>query len=73
MYLERRLVQVALVAYLAFEIPHFIYHLGADDALASGDRIASAVTLALTVVLAVALLALTRQRPAGNGGATTSA
>ena len=53
MYLERRLVQVALVAYLAFEIPHFIYHLGADDALASGDRIASAVTLALTVVLAV--------------------
>jgi alkylhydroperoxidase family enzyme len=65
LYLERRLVQVALVAYLAFEIPHFIYHLGADDALASGDRIASAVTLALTVVLAVALLTLTRQRLAG--------
>jgi alkylhydroperoxidase family enzyme len=63
-FLERRLVQVALVAYLAFEIPHFIYHLGADDALSNGDQGASAVTLALTVVLAVALLVLTRRSPA---------
>jgi hypothetical protein len=63
LYLERRLVQVALVAYLAYEVPHFVYHLGADDALSSGDQIASAVTLALTVVLAIALLVLTR-RPA---------
>jgi hypothetical protein len=60
-YLERRLVQVALVAYLAYEIPHFVYHLGADDALSSGDQIVSAVTLALTIVLALALIALTRR------------
>ncbi len=60
-YLERRLVQVALVAYLAFEVPHFVYHLGADDALPSGDRTASAAALALTIVLAVVLLALTRR------------
>jgi hypothetical protein len=63
LYLERRLVQVALVAYLAYEVPHLVYHLGADDALSSGDQVASAVTLALTVVLAIALLVLTR-RPA---------
>jgi AhpD family alkylhydroperoxidase len=77
LYLERRLVQVALAAYLAFEVPHFVYHLGADDALSGGDQIASAVTLALTVVLAIALLALTRRpapslrdtgRPGGGSG-----
>src|SRR5918994_2332280 len=78
-YLERRLVQVALIAYLVFEIPHFVYHLGADDRLSSGDQIASATTLALTVLLALALLALTRRRPAprpaadrGGEGTTNS-
>jgi hypothetical protein len=77
LYLERRLVQVALVAYLAFEVPHFVYHLGADDALSGGDQVASAVTLALTVILAIALLVLTRrptpsardtERPGGGSG-----
>jgi AhpD family alkylhydroperoxidase len=68
-YVERRLVQVALVTYLAFEIPHFVYHLGADDRLATGDRIASATTLALTVILALALLAFTRRPPAASPGA----
>jgi alkylhydroperoxidase family enzyme len=77
-YLERRLVQVALIAYLVFEIPHFVYHLGADYRLSSGDQIASATTLALTVLLALALLALTRRRPAAppaadrGGDGTTS-
>jgi AhpD family alkylhydroperoxidase len=76
-YLERRLVQVALLAYLVFEIPHFVYHLGADDRLSNGDQIASATTLALTVLLALALLALTRRRPAPSpaadrGGAGTT-
>jgi AhpD family alkylhydroperoxidase len=68
-YLERRLVQVALVAYLVFEIPHFVYHLGADDRLGGGDRFASGTTLALTVLLALALLASTRRRPAARPAA----
>ena len=67
-YLERRLVQVALITYLVFEIPHFVYHLGADDRLSNGDQIASATTLALTVLLAFALLASTR-RPSAAGPA----
>ena len=68
-YLERRLVQVALVAYLVFEIPHLVYHLGADDQLSGGDQIASATTLTLTVLLALALLALTRLRSAARPAA----
>ena len=68
-YLERRLVQVALITYLVFEIPHFVYHLGADDRLSSGDQIASATTLTLTVLLAFALLALTRRRSAAGPAA----
>jgi AhpD family alkylhydroperoxidase len=68
-YLERRLVQVALITYLVFEIPHFVYHLGADDRLSNGDQIASATTLALTVLLALALLASTRWPPAARPAA----
>jgi alkylhydroperoxidase family enzyme len=78
LWLDRRVVQAALVAYLAFEIPHFAFHLGADDVLPTGDRIASWVALALTVALASLLLALARRRPhaaarasdrGGNGSA----
>jgi hypothetical protein len=61
LWLERRVVQAALIGYLAFEIPHFAFHLGADDVLATGDRIASGITLALTVVVSGLLLALTRR------------
>lgn len=66
-FVDRRLVQVATVTYLVFELPHFIYHLGADDRLSSGDQIVSGVALAASVLVAVGILALaraaSRQRP----------
>lgn len=64
-YMERRLIRVALGTYLVFAVPHLVFHLGADDRLvATGDQIASGVSVALTVALPIALLFLSRQRPA---------
>jgi hypothetical protein len=66
LWLERRLVQAALLGYLAYEIPHFVYHLGADHHLSSGDHVTSDISLGLTLVLALALLALTRGPTGGD-------
>jgi len=60
-WLDRRAVQLALVAYLAYQVPHFVYHLGADDALSGGDRVLNGVALAAAVAAAAAMLALTRR------------
>jgi AhpD family alkylhydroperoxidase len=59
-WLERRAVQVALVGYLAYDLPHFIYHLGADHRLDAGSHVVNDVVLGLSVVLALTLLTLTR-------------
>ncbi len=59
-WMERRAVQVALAAYVVYAIPHLVYHLGADDALPTGERIASDVPQALAVLAGLALLAMTR-------------
>jgi alkylhydroperoxidase family enzyme len=63
-WLDRRAVQAALIAYLAFEVPHFVFHLGADDVLPTGDRIVSWVVLASSIAVAGGLFALTRVPPA---------
>jgi hypothetical protein len=63
LWLERRVVQLALIGYLAYAIPHFIYHLANDHDLGGGDQVANGITLGLTVLLALVLLSLTR-RPA---------
>jgi alkylhydroperoxidase family enzyme len=60
-WLDRRAVQLALVAYLAYQIPHFVYHLGADDALSNPDRVVNGVALGAAVAAAAALLVLTRE------------
>jgi len=60
LWLDRRLVQAALIGYLAYEVPHFVYHLGADHRLAGADHAASDISLGLTVILALVLLTLTR-------------
>jgi len=58
--LERRLVQVALVAPLLYAVPHLIFHLAEVDALESTcDKIAQTLTLVLAVVIPLALLPLT--------------
>ncbi len=58
---ERRVLQVALLAYLAYAIPHFVFHAGNDGALSSGSQVFNGVLLGLAVVAAIALLGLTRR------------
>ena len=56
-WLERRLVLVALVSFLAFSIPHTAYHLFNLEGISTGDAIAEAILLLLTVVAPLGLLA----------------
>jgi hypothetical protein len=60
LWLDRRLVQAALVGYLAYQVPHFIYHLANDHRLSAADHVASDISVGLSVGLAVVLLTLTR-------------
>lgn len=59
-WFERRVVQVALLAMLAFAVPHLLYHLN-NNALGGTDSVMSygalAVTVAAPVVLLVVLVA----------------
>lgn len=67
-WLERRLVAVALVSWLAFATPHAVYHLFIGEAPeATGDAIANAVAVVATVAFPVALLALLARAPRGPG------
>ncbi len=63
---ERRLLQVSLVAYLAYAIPHFVFHVANDGALSSGSEAVNGLLLGSTVAGAIGLLVLMRlPRPAG--------
>ena len=59
--LERRTVQIALIAFLAYSIPHFAYHLTTTDHYSTGDNVASLGGFAVELILAVALLFLARE------------
>jgi hypothetical protein len=67
-WLGRRLVQAALIGYLAYEVPHFVYHLANDHRLPGSDHATSDISLGLSVLLALVLLTLTRA-PAPSGRA----
>lgn len=54
--MERRLVIVALLGYLAFSIPHTAYHLFNLEPYETVDVVSNVVTLLATVLLPVALL-----------------
>jgi hypothetical protein len=58
--LERRAIQVALIAFLAYSIPHLAYHLTTTDHYSTGDNLGSLGGFLVTLVIAVALLTLTR-------------
>jgi hypothetical protein len=60
---ERRLVVVALLAYLAFSAPHLVFHLGHLER--AGDTAATVLVVVLTasVVLPLALLVVAVRRP----------
>lgn len=59
--LERRMVQVALLAFLAYSIPHFAYHLTTTDHYSTGDNVGSLSGFVVTIAIAIGLLALTRE------------
>jgi hypothetical protein len=58
-WLDRRLVQAALVSYAVAALPHLVYHLTALDDFRTGDAVAEIAGLALNVVLPLGLLAVT--------------
>jgi len=62
-WLERRLVLVALASFLVFSVPHTTYHLLNLEGLATGDAIAEAATLALTVLAPLGLLVAMLRSP----------
>jgi hypothetical protein len=64
--LERRLAQVALVTWLVFEMPHFIFHLGQTHHFSAGSNLAQLSGLALLILLPLVLLFLLPQRVAGR-------
>jgi hypothetical protein len=61
-WLDRRLVQAALLSYAVAALPHLIYHATALDGFSTGDAVAEIGGLALNVVLPLGLLTVTRTR-----------
>jgi hypothetical protein len=64
---ERRLVVVALLAYLAFSVPHLVFHLGHLHGTSALEATVLVVLLTGSVLLPLALLALAvPRRPTGQ-------
>ena len=63
-WLERRVVQAALVTLLAFAVPHFVYHVThIKDAMSDADNALSLGGQAFGVILALVLLVRSTARP----------
>ena len=63
----RAFVRTAAIAWLAWSVPHLVYHLRHLDVFATGDKVANVFALSLLVVIAVLLLVGHRLvRPAGE-------
>jgi len=63
-FLERRLVLVALVSFLVFSVPHFIYHSFNLEPYSTGDAIGNFAGLLFTVVAPlVVVVMMLRRRP----------
>ena len=56
--LERRWVVISLVAFLAFSLPHTLWHVFNLEPYSTGDAIANVVALAATVLLPIGVLVL---------------
>lgn len=59
--LGRRLVTVSLLAWLAFSIPHLIFHITHLEGLSGDDAVGQTVTLALVTLLPIYLLTIVRR------------
>ena len=68
--LERRWVVISLVAYLAFSVPHTVWHLFHLEPYSTGNAIGNMATLAATVLLPIGVLFLVaRERGAPRSAA----
>jgi hypothetical protein len=64
-WMERRLVAVALLAYLAFSAPHLVFHLGHLHGLSGSAATMLSILLLGSVMLPLAMLVIVlRPRPA---------
>src|SRR5215211_11001 len=63
-WLERRVVQIAMLGFLAWSVPHAVWHLTALDALGTDDNVINVTLLAVTVVLPAVLLLTADRLPA---------
>ncbi|MEB3982548.1 hypothetical protein OQ968_14890 [Mycobacterium sp. 663a-19] len=63
MTMERRMVRIALGAYLLFAVPHLIFHVTHLEGFTTAAVAGQTITLAVAVLLPVALLVLTAWRP----------
>ena len=71
--LERRVIQLALVAFIAYSIPHFVYHLTTTEQYSSSDNVASLGGFVVTIALAIALLVLNRETTKASAAPPASA
>jgi hypothetical protein len=70
--LVRSLVVVAALGWLAYGIPHLVYHLRHRDVYDTGDQVASLVSLALVPVLALVALVVGAKMPASRPRSSAS-
>jgi len=70
--LVRSLVVVAALGWLAYGIPHVVYHVRHRDVYDIGDQVASLVSLALVPVLAVVALVVGAKMPASRPRSSAS-
>jgi hypothetical protein len=68
-WLERRLVVVALLAYLAFSVPHLVFHVGHLDGASDLEAAVLVVLLVASVVVPAGLLAVALRLPDARAGA----
>ena len=63
-WMKREVVIVAMAAYLAFALPHALFHLvNPADALTTAEDAVNVVSLAIAVVLAIAVMIESIRRP----------
>lgn len=65
---ERGLVIASLAAWLVYAVPHLVFHLAEPGDLRAPDYLANGISLALAVLLPVALLLLELKRRAPADG-----
>jgi hypothetical protein len=65
--LERHLIQVALAAYIVGTLAHLGYHLTTTEHYSTGDNVGSLGGFAIELILATALLFLTREIVKASG------